>query len=227
MAKVTMTLTEALAKRNVLLKKLQSFELNEARSFVNSSDSKMIFVKKNSDAKIGHLTLEEAKSQAQSVFDKLFSTINNYTALIQAINEANVNNTVTIAGREMTIASAIAYKTSVVTKTKHNIIDIMKRQIKNADEILERYIRARDDADGLNNYLAVALGADPATRSPEAVKQQTELFYETNDASIIDPLNIREKVKILEENLIKFETEVDTALSVANANITIEVEYVD
>lgn len=226
MAIVKMTLTEALAKRSTLLKRLENWSLSDESNYVNSANKQMIFIKKASDPKVGTLTIDECKKQAQSVFDKMCADLNNYVALTMAINDANVTHTVTIAGKEMTIAAAIAYKSAAVVKSKNAHLNIIERQIRNITKSAEDYKRRIEASDALNSYLTVALGPEE-NRKPADVEEQIKLYNKTNGIEIIDPLNLREKIDDMKKDHNEFMDQVDTALSIANAKIEIEVEFVD
>lgn len=227
MAIVKMTLTEALAKRSTLLKRLENWSSSsDEGDYVKSASKQMIFIKRASDTKVGTLTIDECRKQAHSVFDKMCADLNNYIALTMAINDANVTHTVTVAGKEMTIAAAIAYKSSVVVKSKNAHLNIIERQIRNINKSAEDYKRRIENSDALNSYLTVALGPEE-NRKPADVEEQIKLYNKTNGVEIIDPLNLREKIDDMKKDHNEFMDQVDTALSIANAKIEIEVEFVD
>lgn len=225
MAQVEMTLTEALAKRATILKRMENWMSTDEQNYIQSESKQMIFCKKKCDSKIGSLTVDQAMKQAQSTFDQMFADLNNYTALTMAINEANVANRVQIGSRTMTIAAAIVYKSNVVMKMNKSINNIITKQIQNVDRAMVNYNNKQNSSDLLNQFLSVSLGEEG--RSSEKEKELIEMFHNTNDAEVVDPLKLREKSQAMKKELEEFQTEVDTVLSIANATIKIKVDYVD
>lgn len=232
MAVVTMTLTEALNRRSTLKERLDDLLSDiggntiSQSTYLSSKAKQMIYIKKANDPKVCDLTPAEFESRAQSVYDKLWSYVDNYTALCQAINEANITHTVTIAGKTMTLAAAMAYKQNAVKNAKTDIISTLEKQVKAAIRAANDYEAKVKTQEQLNSFLNVTLGPEE-NRDPKMVEQQIALFNQNNSVEIIDPLHLQEKVAVLKEENAKFYDEVDTQLAIANATIEIEVEFAD
>jgi hypothetical protein len=74
----------------------------------------------------------------------------------------------------------------------------------------------------LEKLLHSELGKDVKT-SPETITALTNSFRENNKVELVDPLDLSERTRELEEEIESFETNVDWVLSETNGKTLIEV----
>jgi hypothetical protein len=72
----------------------------------------------------------------------------------------------------------------------------------------------------LERLLASELGKDVRT-NPETITALTNTFRENNRVELVDPLDLATHVRVLEEEIDSFETNVDWVLSEANGRTMI------
>lgn len=157
---------------------------------------------------------DNAKSSFQSVTD----LIDRKNKIKSAIVKANGVTIITVAGEQMTIADAINLKSVVEVRKK--FIDHLRRSHNTAKATVEQH-NAKVDANALQ-LAASALQKQNVKIGDDDVQKVIAPYVEANKAVLIDPLNIEDKVKEMEEKLSAFESEVDAVLSEANAVTFIE-----
>lgn len=74
----------------------------------------------------------------------------------------------------------------------------------------------------LDQHLETIFGREFKTSNQET-DAVIKSFKEQNEAKLIDPINLKEKIELLEKEIEDFLTEVDHVLSVSNATTTIEI----
>jgi len=75
----------------------------------------------------------------------------------------------------------------------------------------------------LDNLLVSTFSKDSTKVKPEEFEAVAKPFLDRNEASMVDPLNIRAEIERLEKSISAFEEDVDVALSESNAQTLIEI----
>jgi hypothetical protein len=166
-----------------------------------------------------NMSKEEFAKSVTADYQQLKDLITYRNAIKSAVVFSNAMTKVTIGKQEMTVAQAIERKTS---------IEIDELFVQHLNEWWSRYT---NDVDKLNATLPARLDKLlEATFSKESAKVKTEEyeavakpFMERNQAVLIDPLNIREKIKELEDSIVEFKKEVDISLTESNARTEITI----
>ena len=83
----------------------------------------------------------------------------------------------------------------------------------------ERLEKAADD------YVANFYGSKEKAAKTEEAMAMREQYIKQRKYELIDPLNVITKIAELSDEIEKFMSEVDGALSTSNANTTIEITY--
>ncbi len=203
MEKQTITIHRALAELKLIDSKIEK-GISEMKSVAIGQKDKKIG---------GYLNDEEFAKQAQSGYDSVKDLITRKAQIKKAIVESNSKTTVKIGEKEFTVSDAI---------TQKNIIEQKKRFL----SALQSQFRAHVATMNKNNeqvnanvekLLVAALGTESKTAQKETIENISKPFLEANTWSLIDPLKIEEKIKLLETEITSFETEVDAVLSESNA----------
>jgi Rad3-related DNA helicase len=216
MAKKEMTLTEALAELKLYDKKIRK-KLTDLRKIgivdYKQGSSKVL--------KQSGLIEDEFERNAQSTFDSLIALINNRKKLKAKIAETNAVTKVNIAGKEYTIVEAIERKNSLSQEK-----DLLRYLQANFDQIRETVEsineRAEEEVDRL---LEAKLSSESKNTPAEEIDKLRKLLIQNKIAEIYDPLNIKEVIETLSDDIDEFERQVDVALSIVNARTTIEIDF--
>jgi hypothetical protein len=160
----------------------------------------------------GYKSKEEFKDAAGTGKQRVTDLIERRKALKSAIVRSNAVTQVSINGKSMSVAEAIERKLSIgLDKT---LLNTLKKHFsassKRVDEINEQ-VRVR-----LDSHLKEFFGRD---KKPDEDQQAaiTKPFMATNEAHLLDPLDLRPLIDTMDEEITKFEQEVDIVLSESNA----------
>lgn len=159
--------------------------------------------------------IESAKSNFQSIED----LIKRKQALKNAIVLSNSQTKVKVAGVEMTVADAITEKANAELKIK--FIDNLRAKARKATADLVKQnevISERREA-----FITATFGNDRSKVKTDELTALTKTFNATNEYSLVDPLNLEEKISKMANELTEFLGEVDAVLSESNAITTIEI----
>lgn len=204
-----MSITRALSELKLLEKRIEK-SIREAQ-FVES------VVGKKSIA--GYSTVEEYEKKANATYQSILDLIKRRKEIKSKIVKSNAITNVKVAGKEMTVAEAIERKSSIENEekllaklkqdfaTKKNQVE---RENINMNNRLDSLIEKNFGTEGKKDELQYELIAKP--------------FRESNEAKLINPLNIVEKIEDLETDIDTFIQEVDVVLSEANARTSITIE---
>lgn len=119
----------------------------------------------------------------------------------------------------MTIAEAIDYKA---------VISYKELEYKRLNRLYQEYLakfenESRTNEEKLNNLILSATGKDSSKADASTVEALTKSYNETNAIKAVDPINLKQKLETLRNEIDGFMTEVDAVLSEANATVTVEV----
>lgn len=133
-----------------------------------------------------------------------------------AIVLSNATTKLTVGEKEMTVAEAIEYKTSI--EFKKDLLHRMKTQYREAVALVNRYNeRVEENLDAQVSNLA---GKDSNKANLSGYMEE---YRKQNSWTVVDPLNLKAKIDVLEEEITDFETNVDVALSISNATTFITI----
>lgn len=210
--KETMKVTEAIAQL-----KIQDDRIDKALS-----DLKVVTANRISAQKVDGMTADEFKKLATSSYTSATTLINRYNAMKEAINEFNASTKVNIGGREMSVASALYMKTWGINQKKR-LLDNLTKQLTVAETKMQRENGEKLD-DAAERHAKQSFEGDMKTDKIKYL-EFIEEYKSRNQFTIVDPLNIRKLIEELIDEIVKFETSVDTAIQIANATHDITIEY--
>ena len=162
---------------------------------------------------------EEFTNNAKSEVESVEALIQRRFDLKRALIMANATNKVVIAGKEMTIAEAIDYKTvNTYKETEY------KRLNRLYQEALGKFeTESRKNEEKLEQLILNATGKETSKADAATVEALTKSFNETNGIKFVDPIGLKQKLDSLREEIDSFQSEVDAVLSEANATVVVEV----
>lgn len=208
-----MTIHEALSELKVIGKRIDK-EVNGA-VFVTTN--------KHSNTKIGGKTIEEFSDNIKSKYQKITDLIKRREAIKRAVTQSNAITVVNISGQEMTVAEAIEYKKSGVA-FKENLLGCLSLQYNRTTDIINR-----TNGDNLetkaDDYVIKMYGNKDSGIANEVIEIAKKNYIDNNSLDMIDPLDVSKIIAELNDEIDKFMTKVDSALSVSNATTMIEISY--
>jgi hypothetical protein len=199
-----MSITQALAELKLLDKRIQ-----KALDRVTWADVK---------TKSHPVDTEAFKKSVQAEYQSFQDLVKRRDTIKRAVVISNATTQVTIGSWKGTVAEAIEYKTSI--GYKHRLLDVMRLQLLTAKEQFKNQQESVDAR--LEKLLHSELGKDVKT-SPETITALTNSFRENNKVELVDPLDLAERCRVLEEEIEAFETNVDWVLSEANGKTQIHI----
>lgn len=208
-----MTIHEALSELKVIGKRIEK-EMNG-----------MVFVtaNKHSNTKICGKTIEEFSDNIKSKYQKITDLIKRREAIKRAVTQSNAITVVNISGQEMTVAEAIEYKKSGVA-FKENLLGCLSLQYNRTIDTINR-----TNGDNLeskaDDYVIKMYGNKDSGIANEVIETAKKNYIDNNSLDMIDPLDVSKIITELNDEIDKFMTKVDSALSVSNATTMIEISY--
>lgn len=207
----TMTVHEALSELKML----------DRRVTRKINDAVFCLANRHSNTKINGQTIDEYKASAAESYQSIQDLIKRRAAIRNELSKSNATATVTIAGKEYTVAEAIEMKKSGIDLLQHlatsmgAALSTATRTIKTENGQLE------DKAD---RYLQNMFGAKEKTNAAD-LNNAREAYISANTVEMIDPLGIEKELSDLNDKIETFEHEVDSKISVSNALTTITISY--
>lgn len=195
-------------------------ELKTLDKRINNGVAKLdvIGIKKG-DKFLKPVSEDEFTSNAKADVESLEALIQRRYNLKRALILANATHTVIVNGMTMTIAEAIDYKA---------VISYKELEYKRLNCLYQEYLakfenESRTNEEKLNNLILSATGKDSSKADASTVEALTKSYNETNAIKAVDPINLKQKLETLRNEIDGFMTEVDAVLSEANATVTVEV----
>ncbi|KUL15179.1 hypothetical protein [Bacillus paralicheniformis] len=204
-----LTITRALSELKMLDKRIK-------RAVNESTFGGLMIGKKLPN---GFRTTEDLETRAKADYQSVEALIKRRNAIKSAIVVSNATTKIEVAGVKMTVAEAIERKTSI------------SYDIQLLDKLKEVYADLVDEADSVNQkvterldkHLETLFGKDGKVKAAEN-QEIVKSFLAENEAKIIDPLNLKEKIDSLSKKIEDFEMEVDFALSESNTLTKINID---
>lgn len=216
-----MLVTQALDERDLLVKKIAD-KIAKA-SFVDT-------IKPNEDKVYEkRISKDEYTKEAEGAYQQIMDLIERFQKIDAAIVASNAVTQVTTSYGVMSVAGAIALRSRLrgVGAYREDAEFEGKLQRKLAKEYSERV----QFCDRKNSQLETTaeemrlsiLGKDSKTKEEKPLGV-VEAYVRENTTELVDPLDAKKKIEMLEEKRSTLLTELDTQIKVANATTFIEVE---
>lgn len=162
-------------------------------------------------------SIQDFEKDIKEEFQKLNDLISWRSKLKSAIVKSNANTEVCINENILTVAEAIETKSFI--KIKKNFLNSLQNEFHNSDlniRTINIGIIPR-----LDKLLEATFGKDQKIKS-EDHDSISKPFLESNEAKLLDPINISQVIKNLETEIDDFESQVDIILSEVNARTMIK-----
>ncbi|MFS0643695.1 hypothetical protein [Siminovitchia sp. 179-K 8D1 HS] len=197
---------------------LAELKLLDAR--INRTINESVFGSYTEGKKLpaGFNSVEEVEKQAKSDLQSAKDLIKRRNEIKSAIVQSNAVTKIKVAGKEYTVAEAIERKSSIdydiqlLNKLKHTYATLTSKVDRINEDVKQR----------LDSHLEALYGKEGKNKALENA-EIVKAFKEDNEAKLIDPINLKEKIDQLTKEIEDFEMEVDHSLTTSNAITTIEV----
>lgn len=167
------------------------------------------------------MTKEEFCDKAKASKDSVFALIKRRELIKSAIIASNAITEVEIAGQKMTVAKAIDTKDSITYYKL--LLNQMKRQY--IDEVAKVNISNKAVEDNVDKLILAAYGKEGKEKISEKDYESIAIPYRTaNEASLVDPLNLKAEIDKLEDYIDSFTSNVDAQLQISNCVTFIEID---
>ena len=208
-----MTIHRALAE----LKTIDSRIMKEIET------AKFCTAAKNGETKLFGAPALEFIENGKSTYDKIMSLIARKNALKRGVSKSNAVTEVEINGEKMTVAEAISMKQHGI-ETKKMLYDEISQQYARAVQAVEtQNARLEQKADEMIKVTFAANDKNQVTE--DTIAKVRAAYLEPLQFRLFDSVDCKQKIEALDEEISKFEADVDAVLSVSNATTEIEISY--
>ena len=213
MTNETMTIHKALAELKVL----------ESRIMKTVGDGTYCVANKHSNEKINGVSVEDYKKVMQGAYNKAIDLIARYKAIKKAVTLSNAKTVVTVGNEEYTVAEAIWMKNHGVEFDEMLLNELREQYNKAQAKILKQ--NGNDLEQRAEQYVVGIYGSKEGKTNTDDFEKTKQDFITSQTFELVDPINILEKIEILEERISVFKAEVDAVLSTSNALTVVEINY--
>lgn len=161
---------------------------------------------------------DDFNKQAVEDYQSVTALIDRKQAIKSAIVASNAVTKIEVNSKQYTVADAISFKTSI--QIKKELVQRLELNFKSAVGQLNKN-------NEVVNANALALAEKVLQRevkqAPDEANKIMAPYLEAALFKLVDPLEVEKKIKALEEETIKFESDIDAVLSESNAVTFIEI----
>jgi len=203
-------------------KALCELKILDSRIAKEIQDLSSIGVTKKVAQMVGSLKVTDFGEEAKNQYKKVMDLIQRRSAIKQAVVLSNAKTIVTIAGKDYTIAEAIEMKNHGLDGKKVLLKQLTYQLVKGERDVQMGNEKADRDADA---YVQTIFGGKENKGNAAEVMAARTAYMESQIVELVDPLHVRTIIKSLDDEISMFTAEVDSVLSVSNANTEIEITY--
>lgn len=209
----TMTIHKALCELKTI----------DARISKEINSGPFVVANKHSNTKISGVDVSEFCEQIKSRMQSVNDMIKRRNAIKCAVVQSNAVTTVSVAGKEYTVAVAIDMKNNGMQYLKYWL-----------QKMTTDYNKAQREANAANgdileqradDYIKTMYGNTDMKNASEDAKKSRAEFITAQTYELVDPIKIVASMEEIENHINQFMVEIDSALSVSNAVTTITIEY--
>lgn len=213
MAEKTLSVYEALIEISRLNDKIEKF---------NSSSTMPLFLACATESAkyIEGMEKEKYINLLKSNYDSCRHLISNLSEYKAKVALSNALTTITVGGKEYTIAEAIQRKQNIDTEIR--FLRMIETQLKDVNT----KITAKNNSvkAGLTEYLEKVKSE---TATPEEIDKLTNIYNEKNLFILVDPYGITGTIDEKRQELETFLSDVDTKITASNCSTMITVNLED
>lgn len=214
--RMPISVTQALAELKLLDKRIR--KVYEPKSSYSEYDSHSVMTWVAVKTKASPVDAEQLKRDAQADWQSFSDLVARRDKIKRAIVLSNATTRVKVGDWEGTVAEAVEHKSSI--QYKKEFVKHSKFHLTTVETEFKK--KQKEVQDRLDKLLQSELGKDVRT-NPETIQAITTSFLENNKVEMVDPLQLANKIRKLEEEIETFETNVDWVLSECNGRTMVDV----
>lgn len=211
--KETMTVHHALCDAKVATDKINGALKRLTSVCANRANAK----------RVNGIRQEDFENEARETYQSITDIIRRSEAIKRAINHYNASHRVMVGDKEYSVAEAIYMMQHGMDSIKA-LINHLNYQLLMAEQEIRTANGDRLDQAAERNA-QTQFGGEKNQKSSDDYREFIKQYKEENQLILIDPLNIREKIKSLQDEVDSFTSKVDAAIQSANATTEITIEY--
>ena len=200
---------------------LNELQTIESRLYNKLDDFQVVGTRKATETKVSETreSVEKFAINAKAKLQSVTDLVVRYNTLKHAIMTSNANTKVIIGGKEYTVMTAIERKRSInyekaIVRQLKSVLLSAERKVDRENAQVEREIEKR---------VVQMCNGDLAARKADFVTEFEKNYRANNEWVLVDSLQAKELIEQLEQEILAFELEVDTALTVANSTTVIAI----
>lgn len=164
-------------------------------------------------------TKEDFIKNASASYDSINDLIDRREKIKTAIVESNAKTMVEICGNTYSVAKVIDMKSSIGYKV--SLLVNMKQQYEDAVALMNKNNTVMEQK--IDQLVSTAFGKESKTSIKEDdYNSIAKPYRESNEYSLVDPIEIKAKIEELENFIEEFQSTVDAKLQVSNCITYIE-----
>lgn len=212
MNKETMTVHMALAEMKTIEKRIEK-----------AIDAIVpIGTRENASKNVNGIAVKKFEDDAKSGETRAVDLIRRQNAMKSALYRYNTSKEIEVAGVKMTIAEALWLM-------KHGM-DQKKALLAHYERAYAKAVKDAEKGNGEALNAAAEKVAESAYSTKNDSKSEEYLkivdqYKESHRIVYVDPLNLKDRITELSEEIAKFSAEVDARIQTANATTEISIEY--
>lgn len=206
-------------EKMLVTKALNELNLLDARINRAINDAGFVAAAKTVEKKVTPgVTKEDYITSAQASYQSVLDLVARRSKIKAAIVASNAVTMVEVNGESMTVSEAIELKSSIEYEIK--LLRQMRKQFDAAKDSANRANLLMEER--IDKYIETMLGKE-AKAKKEDYTEMIEPIRVANEYSLVDPINVEDKIKMLHERIEGFTSEVDSVLQISNCTTWIEI----
>lgn len=201
--------------------------LNELKTIDDRLEKRLdefviIGTKKVSETKVIETreNISDFTNRAKGNLDSVDGLLKRQQVLKHAIMNSNATTMIEVAGKMYSVMTAIDRKRTI--ENEKLVVRKMRKALENAEYKVNRENDKMEDF--IKQQANAMAGGDLANKKVDHVVAFEKSYRECNSWELVDPLKVRDLIEKREQEILMFELEIDTALTVSNATTLIKIE---
>lgn len=200
---------------------LNELKTLEDRLYKRLTSFNLVGTKKNSENRVSETreSVQDFSVNAQGILDSVDALLKRQRELKHAVMESNAKTKITVAGIEYSVMTAIDRKRTI--ESEKDVLSKMKQALGNAEYKIAMENKRVDEY--IQRQTLAMAGGDLSNKKDDFITSFEQSYREKNGWDLVDPLGLRKLIEEREQEIMEFELEIDTALTVSNAITTVTI----
>ena len=215
--------------------RLLSLKKSTAERIENSIRAKgFIDIRQGRRDNVNGVPISKIEIDIKSRYQKILALISNYEKIKSALLCSNSGidpnaeiHRIEVAGKRYSMAELISASDEIYGNKKHpngfKSMFLIALRSSNTDAIQKIETQNQRVEDDIKDYLERSADSDKSMSADE-IRKRSEIFHQDRDFSLIDPLDLKDKIDKLSMEITNFREECDAAISEHNALTTVEID---